>query len=318
MGHILILGGAGFLGTNLSLKLLSLGYKVTVIDNFYSSSANNPKIIKDNENYIFIEADLVYLDTLPTQIDYIFNLACPASPIQYQKDPIYTLDVCYLGAKKLLDHALKLNIGIFHASTSEIYGDPSIHPQPESYWGNVNSVGPRACYDEGKRVAETLCYEYSNRHGLDVCIGRIFNTYGPYMNRNDGRVISNFIVQALNNKPITIYGNGHQTRSFCYVDDLVDAFISILSNTLNGKHKFGPFNLGNPLEISVLDIAHSIIRFTDSNSQLVFKDLPIDDPEKRKPDISSIKKFTNWMPLIGLEDGIKRTIEYFKEHEKQH
>lgn len=313
-GHILVAGGSGFLGTNLTHHLLSLGHKVTVIDNFYTSSSKNISTFLDSDSFRLIDADILNFEDYPEDLDFIFNLACPASPEKYQKDPLYTVDVCYRGTKNLLELASSLNIGIFHASTSEIYGDPFMHPQPESYWGNVNSVGPRACYDEGKRVSETLCYEYNKSRGLNVYVGRIFNTYGPYMDIADGRVVSNFIIQALKNENITIYGDGSQTRSFCYVDDLIAAFTEILKMNFRNERNFGPFNLGNPSEISIISIANEIIKITNSNSHLTFLDLPIDDPIKRKPDITRIQKYTGWYPKIDLEEGIKKTIKYFEDY----
>jgi len=307
---ILITGGCGFIGTNLTRYLLSKNkYEIICIDNLNTGTNENiKKIIKPDQkkNYVFIEHDIKYKINL--KADYIFNLACPASPPKYQADPFLTMDTCYLGTKNILDLAKKNNAIVFHASTSEIYGNPLIHPQSEGYFGNTNTFGPRSCYDEGKRIAETLIYEYSNKYNLNCRIARIFNTYGPFMDKNDGRVISNFINQAIRHKPITVYGKGLQTRSFCYIDDLI---IGIATLTINEKKLPFPINIGNNKEYTVKKIAELIIKKVGSKSKLVYQDLPIDDPIKRKPDIKLAKKHLNWSPSTSLDNGINKTIDYF-------
>lgn len=302
MRHYLIAGGAGFIGTNLVKYLINLGHKVTVIDNFSTSS----KYKKWPENVEFIYHDIIDKIKLERCFDGIFNLACPASPIQYQKDPINTLLTCILGTKNLLDIATEQNIPILQASTSEVYGDPIISPQSEEYRGNVSCIGVRACYDEGKRGAETLCFDYNRTKGTKVRVVRIFNTYGPYMSKDDGRVISNFINQCLSYDPITIYGDGKQTRSFCYVDDMIRG----LFDMINGND-IGPINLGNPEEYSIRDIALKIKEKTKSQSVISFMSLPEDDPRYRCPDISKAKDILNWRPVIDLDEGLEKTIEYF-------
>ncbi len=302
----LITGCAGFLGTNLTAKLLKSGHKVIGLDNLYSGSKNNTKLFKANKNYLFIEHDII--NKINLKVDGIFNLACPASPIAYQGNPLLTLDTCYKGTVNMLDLAKKNNVRILQASTSEIYGNPLEHPQRENYFGNVNTLGPRACYDEGKRIAETLFYNYREKYRLDIKIVRIFNTYGPYMAKDDGRVVSNFINQALSNKDITIYGDGLQTRSFCYVDDLIQGFIKFFKE----NKSFGPVNIGNNIENNMNYIATKIIKLTGSNSKIIYKNMPIDDPAKRKPDLKKIKKITNWEPKVKLEEGLIKTIKYFK------
>jgi UDP-glucuronate decarboxylase len=313
--NILVAGGAGFLGTNLILKLLeNEENKIILLDNFSTGRLKNVDLFKDKLlNFFCIDISEVdnWVDIFVhnVKIDIIYNFACPASPSLYQKDPIFTLDTCYLGTKNLLNLALKKQSIYIHASTSEIYGDPTIDIQHESYKGNVNTFGPRACYDEGKRVAETLCYEYIKK-GVDVKIARIFNTYGPYMDKNDGRVVSNFINQALNNQDITVYGDGSQTRSICYVDDLIEAFIR-LSKT--NKQFNGPVNLGNNIELSVKEIAEMVLTFIpQSTSKIIHHPLPEDDPKQRKPDISLAQKILQWSPKVSPQDGIQKTIEYFR------
>ena len=316
--RILVTGGAGFLGSHLCKELISRGNEVVCIDNYYTGNKNNIIELIDNVNFELIEYDI----TKPLnevshglqavrlfRVEEIYNLACPASPIHYQRDPIQTLKTCVYGTMNILEFANRINAKVFQASTSEIYGDPKIHPQIESYWGNVNPIGIRSCYDEGKRCAETLLFDYQRQHKLKIKVVRIFNTYGTHMNKNDGRVISNFIVQALNNKDITIYGNGTQTRSFCYVDDLIDGFIKVMESP---DDFFGPVNLGNPVEYSILDIAKKIISLTQSQSKIIFKSLPQDDPKQRQPDISLAKEKLKWQPHIQLEEGLLHTIQYFK------
>lgn len=308
--NILITGGSGFLGSHLCKKLISEQNVIYCLDNLETSSFENVQELDNKENFIFLNQDVTESIDIESEIHEIYNLACPASPINYQKDPIKTNKTSVLGIINLLDFALRNNSKILHASTSEIYGNPTVHPQEESYWGNVNPIGPRACYDEGKRCAETFCFDYIRQFQARVKVVRIFNTYGPYMQANDGRVVSNFIVQAINNDPITIYGNGNQTRSFCYVDDLIDAFTGMMRSS----DKFhGPVNIGNPIEFTMNELAEMVISLTNSSSKIVYKDLPQDDPEQRKPDISLAKKEFGWQPEIPLEDGLKKTIRYFEK-----
>ena len=305
--RILVTGGAGFIGSHLCQKLLNEGNEIVCVDNFFTGSKDNIKNLLNNPYFEFIRHDICF--PLYVEVDEIYNLACPASPIHYQFDPVQTTKVNVLGSINMLGLAKRLKIKILQASTSEIYGNPLEHPQTEDYWGNVNTIGPRACYDEGKRCAETLFFDYHRQHKLDIKVVRIFNTYGPRMHPNDGRVVSNFIVQALNGQDITVYGDGSQTRSFCYVDDLVEGIFRMM-NANNGFT--GPVNLGNPVEFTVLELAKLIIELTDSRSKIIFKDLPQDDPEKRKPDISLAKDKLDWQPSIELEEGLLRTIHYFK------
>ena len=305
--RILVTGSAGFLGSHLCESLVNLHHHVIGFDNLSSGNKENLDNLLKKENFEFIEGDVV--DQIEIECDEIYNLACPASPVQYQSDPIATLRASAFGAYNLLELAKKNNCKIFHASTSEIYGDPLQHPQKESYWGNVNPIGIRSCYDEGKRVAETLFFDYNREFDTEIKVGRIFNTYGPRMLPDDGRVVSNFIVQAINQKPITIYGKGTQTRSFCYVDDLIEAFILFMETE---KDFSGPLNLGNPNEFSIIEIAKTILNITESNSEIIYKPLPLDDPRKRRPDISLARNKLNWIPKIPLEEGLKKTIEYFK------
>ena len=301
---ILITGAAGFIGSHLCKKLID-GNKIIALDNLYTGSLDNLKEFQNNENFEFINHDII--NQINLEIDEIYNFACPASPVHYQKDPIQTIKTNVLGVMNLLELARKNNAKFLQASTSEVYGNPLIHPQSEIYWGNVNPVGIRSCYDEGKRCAETLVFEYQRKYNLDFKIIRIFNTYGPNMRKDDGRVISNLIIQALRNEDLTLYGNGKQTRSFCYIDDLIEGIVK----TMNSKH-LGPINLGNNGEFNMLELAEMIINLTNSNSKIIFKELPKDDPEKRKPDISLAKNLLNWEPKINLEAGLKNTIEYFK------
>jgi UDP-glucuronate decarboxylase len=304
---ILVAGGAGFLGSHLVDRLLSQGHTVTVMDNLYTGSKNNLKSHIDNPNLSFIHHDVT--GAIHFEADQIYNLACPASPVHYQKHPVQTIKTSIVGSINLLEAARENKARIFQASTSEVYGDPEISPQDEKYLGNVNPIGIRACYDEGKRASETVFFDFHRQYGLDIRVARIFNTYGPRMDLNDGRVVSNFIVQALTNKPITIYGDGNQTRSFCYVDDLIDGFISFMA--FKGTFT-GPVNLGNPVEFTMIELAELVIKLTNSKSALVHEPLPLDDPKQRKPDITLANTKLSWHPAIALELGLKRTIEEFK------
>ena len=306
--QILITGGAGFLGSHLCEKLLKDGCEVLCIDNLFTGERNNIASLLSNPLFEFMRHDVTF--PLYVEVNQIFNMACPASPIHYQYDPVQTTKTSVHGAINMLGLAKRLDARIFQASTSEVYGDPTQHPQKESYWGNVNPIGPRSCYDEGKRCAETLFFDYFRQHSLDIKVGRIFNTYGPKMRPDDGRVVSNFIVQALQGKDITIHGDGSQTRSFCYVDDLIEAIIKLM-NTEKGFT--GPVNLGNPCEFSILELAKIIIDLTNSKSKLIFNDLPQDDPKQRQPDITLAKDKLNWEPKIQLEEGLPKTIKYFDE-----
>lgn len=305
MEKILVTGGAGFIGSHLCKKLLDEGNEVICLDNFFTGAKSNVEKLLSNSNFKLIEHDIT--EKFEADVTQIYNLACPASPPHYQYDPIKTLKTSVLGIINMLELAKKCNAKILQASTSEVYGNPLVHPQAEMYWGNVNPIGIRSCYDEGKRCAETLMMDYHRRYNVDTKIVRIFNTYGPNMSQEDGRVVSNFILQALNNQEITIYGDGSQTRSFCYVDDLVDGLIKMMSSNITG-----PVNLGNPSERTILDFAKLIIKLIGSNSHLNFLPLPSDDPIKRRPNISLAEKELNWTPKINIEDGLNKTIEYFK------
>ena len=304
--RVLVAGGAGFLGSHFSEKLLSEGHEVIAADNFYTGQRNNIKHLLDNKNFELLRHDV----TLPlfVEVDAICNLACPASPVHYQRNPVQTIKTSILGSINLLGLARRTGARILQASTSEIYGDPTVSPQTEDYWGNVNTIGIRSCYDEGKRAAETLFSDYRRQYGVNTKIARIFNTYGPRMALDDGRVVSNFIVQALQNRPITMYGDGTQTRSFCYVDDLIEGLNNLLWSEENIA---GPINVGNPGEFTILELAQLVIELTDSKSQIVFSDLPSDDPKQRKPDISLAKSVLNWEPRIDLREGLLRAIPYF-------
>lgn len=308
MRKTLVTGGAGFIGSHLCKKLLESDKKVICLDNMFTGTYDNISELYSNPNFEFINADVIH--PLQLDVDEIYNLACPASPIQYQYDPIMTTKTSFLGALNVLDLAKKNGAKVLQASTSEIYGDPLVHPQIEDYRGNVNTIGPRACYDEGKRVAETLFSDYRRLYSVDTKIVRIFNTYGPHMLENDGRVVSNFIMQALSGKPLTIYGDGTQTRSFCYIDDLVNGLISMMET---GSSVSGPINLGNPRELTVMELAEMIKQKTGSDSKIVFDKLPEDDPVKRKPNIELAIKVLKWEPKVSIETGIDKTISYFKD-----
>lgn len=306
--RILVTGGAGFLGSHLCERILDEGHDVICVDNFYSSNKQNILHLLDRPNFELIRHDITF--PIYLEIDEIYNLACPASPVYYQHDPVQTTKTCVHGSINILGLAKRMNCRIFQASTSEVYGDPTIHPQNEDYWGNVNPIGLRSCYDEGKRCAETLFFDYRRQHKLEIKVARIFNTYGPRMLANDGRVVSNFIVQALKGENITIYGDGFQTRSFCYVDDMIDAFIRFMDTA---PRITGPINLGNPKEYKIIDLAKKIISITNSSSKIENLPLPSDDPKQRKPDISQAKKILKWEPNIELEIGLKNTVSYFKK-----
>lgn len=306
MKRILITGGAGFIGSHLSERLLNEGNDIICLDNFFTGSKNNIRHLIGNNRFELVRHDVIieYL----AEVDQIYNLACPASPIHYQYNPIKTVKTSVMGIINMLGLAKRCKATILQASTSEVYGDPKVHPQIEEYWGNVNPIGIRSCYDEGKRCAETLMMDYHRQNNVDIRIARIFNTYGPRMAINDGRVVSNFIIQALKNQPITVYGEGNQTRAFCYVSDLVDALIKLM----NSNYTL-PINLGNPQEYTILDFAKLIIELTNSNSEIIFKELPSDDPVQRKPNISLAKEKLNWEPSTSVKDGLLNTINYFKE-----
>lgn len=307
----LVAGGAGFIGSHLVDKLLKDGNKVICLDNFYTGQKSNIKHLLDNREFSLIEHDINNTIQINEKVDTIYNLACPASPVHYQKAPIFTITTNFIGTRNLLDFALKNNAIIFQASTSEVYGNPLKHPQDESYWGNVNTIGTRSCYDEGKRIAETLCFDYNRKHGIDIRVARIFNTYGPRMAKDDGRVISNFIVQALLGLDITIYGDGSQTRSFQYIDDLIDG----ICRTMN-QDFVGPINLGSEEECTILELAKKIINLTNSNSKIVNKPLPLDDPIRRRPNIDKAKQILKWEPNVSLHDGLIETINFFKSNLK--
>jgi UDP-glucuronate decarboxylase len=308
MKKVLVTGGAGFLGSHLCDRLVKEGHHVLCVDNYFTGSKNNISHLLDNKTFEVIRQDICF--PLYVEVDEIYNLACPASPYHYQWDPIQTMKTNVLGAYNMLGLAKRTGAKILQASTSEIYGDPQAHPQQESYWGNVNPIGIRSCYDEGKRAAETLFMDYYRVHDVKAKIVRIFNTYGPRMAQNDGRVVSNFIVQALQGKDITIYGDGMQTRSFCYVDDLLDAMQAMMNHT--DDNFIGPVNIGNPGEFTMWELAHKVIELTGSKSQILQQPLPQDDPRQRRPDIDVAKRMLNWEPTINLEQGLIKTIEYFK------
>ncbi|HIT55206.1 TPA: SDR family oxidoreductase [Candidatus Galligastranaerophilus intestinigallinarum] len=308
MKRILVTGGAGFIGSHLCEELIKRGNDVICLDNFFTGSKDSIRHLLGNNHFELVRHDITKEYFI--EVDEIYNLACPASPPHYQYNPIKTAKTSVLGIINMLGLAKRCKARILQASTSEVYGDPNVHPQKETYWGNVNPIGIRSCYDEGKRMAETLMFDYHRQNNVDIRVIRIFNTYGPNMNKNDGRVVSNFIVQALQNKDITIYGDGSQTRSFCYVSDLINGMIKMMENEIGF---IGPVNLGNPVETSILDFAKFIIELTGSKSKIVFLPLPSDDPTQRKPDISLAKEKLNWEPSVDVKDGLLKTIEYFKK-----
>lgn len=305
--RVLVTGGAGFLGSHLCERLLSEGFDVLCIDNFFTGTRANISHLIPNPHFELLRHDITF--PLHVEVDLIYNLACPASPIHYQFDPVQTTKTCFMGAMNMLGLAKRTKARVLQASTSEVYGDPMVHPQPEAYWGNVNPIGVRSCYDEGKRCAETLFFDYWRQHQVAIKVVRIFNTFGPRMHPNDGRVVSNFIVQALKGEQITIYGDGLQTRSFCYVTDLIDAMIRMMSSP---DDFVGPVNVGNPVEFTVLELAEQVIQLTGSRSQLVFKPSPSDDPRQRKPDITLAKSMLGWEPKVDLDAGLNETISYFE------
>jgi UDP-glucuronate decarboxylase len=304
--RVLVTGGAGFLGSHLCEKLLDQGCDVLCVDNLFTGDKSRITHLKSNPHFEFMRHDITF--PLYVEVDEIFNLACPASPVHYQFDPVQTTKTSIHGAINMLGLAKRVKASIFQASTSEVYGDPEVHPQPESYWGKVNPIGRRSCYDEGKRCAETLFFDYHRQHKLKIKVARIFNTYGPRMHPNDGRVVSNFIVQALQNHPITIYGTGCQTRSFCYVGDIIEGFIRLMNSQENFT---GPVNLGNPVEFTILELAEKILTLTGSRSEIVFKPLPENDPQQRKPDITLAMRELKWKPHVQLKEGLVKTIDYF-------
>ena len=305
--RILITGGSGFIGSHLSQRLLNEGHDVLVVDNFYTSSRENISYLLNNPKFEIIRHDVT--TSIDLEVDAIYHLACPASPVHYQRFPVQTIKTSILGSLNMLELANRLQIPILLSSTSEVYGDPTISPQVEEYWGNVNPIGIRACYDEGKRAAETLFFDFHRQYGVNIKVARIFNTYGPNMSPHDGRVVSNFIMQALRSEDITIYGDGAQTRSFCYVDDLVDGLIKLMESPGSVN---GPINLGNPTERTVMNLAEMVINKTKSKSKIIFHELPQDDPKQRKPDISKARNFLNWEPKIDIDQGLESTIKYFK------
>ncbi len=308
MDRILVTGGAGFLGSHLCETLVQRGSDVLCVDNLFTGRKSHIAHLMTNPYFEFMRHDVTF--PLYVEVDRIYNLACPASPVHYQFDPVQTTKTSVHGAINMLGLAKRIKARIFQASTSEVYGDPEIHPQNEEYWGRVNPIGPRACYDEGKRCAETLFFDYHRQHSLDIKVVRIFNTYGPRMHPNDGRVVSNFIVNALNNEPISIHGDGSQTRSFCYVDDMIDGFLRMMDSPADF---IGPVNLGNPHEITILELAELVLRLTGSRSKLKYLDLPQDDPLRRKPDTALASDRLQWSPKVSLEDGLKETIDYFRK-----
>lgn len=306
--RVLVTGGAGFLGSHLCERLLQDGHDVLCVDNFFTGRKRNIAHLMNNPYFEVMRHDVTF--PLYVEVDQIYNLACPASPVHYQHDPVQTTKTSVHGAINMLGLAKRLGARIFQASTSEVYGDPEVHPQPESYWGKVNPIGIRSCYDEGKRCAETLFFDYYRQHNLPIKVARIFNTYGPRMHPNDGRVVSNFVVQALKGEDITIYGEGQQTRSFCYVDDLIDGFVRLMNSAENLT---GPVNLGNPGEFTIKELAERVIELTGSPSKLIFKELPQDDPKQRQPDIRMAREELGWEPRIMLDDGLRKTITYFDD-----
>lgn len=309
MNRVLITGGAGFLGSHLADKLINEGHEVLCVDNFFTGQRENIKHLLGHGNFELLRHDVTF--PLYLEVDHIYNMACPASPVHYQFDPVQTVKTNVMGAINMLGLAKRVKARILQASTSEVYGDPAVHPQQESYWGNVNPIGIRSCYDEGKRCAETLFFDYHRQHAVDIRVVRIFNTYGPRMRPDDGRVVSNFIVQALKGDPITIYGDGSQTRSFCYVTDLVEVMTRFMALP-SSAGVVGPINIGNPFEFTMIELAELVLRITSSTSKLVFEPLPSDDPRQRQPDISLAKKHLDWTPKVNLADGLTETVDYFK------
>jgi UDP-glucuronate decarboxylase len=305
--RVLVTGGAGFLGSHLCDRLIAAGHDVICVDNFYTGSKDNIRHLIGNPRFELLRHDVTF--PLYVEVDRIFNLACPASPVHYQRDPVQTTKTSVHGAINMLGLAKRLHARILQASTSEVYGDPEVHPQTEDYWGRVNPIGTRACYDEGKRCAETLFFDYHRQHRLEIKVMRIFNTYGPRMQPDDGRVVSNFIVQALKGEPITIYGDGNQTRSFCYVDDLIEGMLRLMET---GPDVPGPINIGNPGEFTMRELAEMVVRQTGSKSSIVYMPLPSDDPRQRRPDISLAREKLGWAPTVALEEGMARTIDYFR------
>jgi UDP-glucuronate decarboxylase len=306
--RVLISGGAGFLGSHLAEKLLERGYQVLCVDNFFTGTRRNIEHLLDHKHFELLRHDITH--PLFVEVDQIFNLACPASPIHYQRDPVQTTKTSVIGAINMLGLAKRLKLKILQASTSEVYGDPSVHPQTETYWGHVNPIGPRSCYDEGKRCAETLFFDYWRQHRMQIKVARIFNTYGPRTHPNDGRVVSSFIVQALLNQDITVFGDGEQTRSFCYVDDLIRGLVALMET---GPDVVGPINIGNPAEFTMRQLAELILELTGSRSKIVHRPLPQDDPRQRKPDISEAERVLGWRPAVALKEGLTKTIPYFEE-----
>jgi len=305
--RVLVTGGAGFLGSHLCERLLAADCDVLCVDNLFTGTRRNIEHLIPNPSFEFLRHDITF--PLYVEVDEIYNLACPASPIHYQFDPVQTTKTSVIGAVNMLGLAKRTRAPIVQASTSEVYGDPAVHPQPETYWGHVNAIGPRGCYDEGKRCAETLFFDYHRQHNLPIGVVRIFNTYGPRMHPNDGRVVSNFIVQALQGKDLTIYGDGSQTRSFCYVDDLVDGLICMMRSA---PCFAGPVNIGNPVEFTVIELARAVLRIASSNSKMIFRALPCDDPRQRRPDIGLAQKTLGWNPKVHIEEGLARTVDYFR------
>jgi UDP-glucuronate decarboxylase len=308
MKRILVTGGAGFLGSHLAERLLEDGHEVIAVDNLYTGSRKNIEHLRNHPNFEFMIHDITF--PLYLEVDEIYNLACPASPVHYQHNPTQTTKTSVIGAINMLGLAKRTGAKILQASTSEVYGDPEVHPQPETYWGKVNPIGIRACYDEGKRAAETLFFDYWRQYNLPIKVIRIFNTYGPRMDKNDGRVVSNFITQALQGQDITIYGDGSQSRSFCYVDDLVRGIVSMMDTP---EHVVGPMNLGNPVEFTMLELAELVLKYTNSSSKISYQALPQDDPRQRKPDITYARQQLEWEPQVFLDEGLQKTIAYFKE-----
>lgn len=308
---VLVTGGAGFLGSHLCERLLEAGQEVLCVDNLYTGRRENIVHLMENKSFEFMRHDICI--PLYVEVDEIYNLACPASPIHYQFDPVQTTKTSVHGSINMLGLAKRVKAKIMQASTSEVYGDPIVHPQPETYWGHVNPIGLRACYDEGKRCAETLFFDYHRQHKLRIKVARVFNTYGPRMHPNDGRVVSNFILQALQGENLTVYGDGSQTRSFCYVDDLIDGFVRLMESPDDFT---GPVNLGNPVEMTMLELAEKVLAITGSDSRIVYEPLPSDDPNQRRPDISKAKEALDWTPRVGLDEGLERTVAYFKQFVK--